>query len=239
MSGWLIGLLQSIFARFIWELLLATGVGGFIAGLKARKETWAGPVLYGLTAFALIFVIGFVLTGQAPLRGQSEEVNAENVEENLKVWADHLAMSLERQPPAEANFFSYLARVHSGDPIYVSRAKEKPGYIQLKATINLSPEHQALLVKLSKPESTKLINELGLEMTKLKMTAALDIAANGKGDPIQLGAVLQKAVPIPDLNEGSFASNFDDVVAAIAQIRAATNLWLGTQPYQTKQLGFQ
>jgi hypothetical protein len=232
--NWLLGLVQSIFARFIWELLLATGVGGLIAGLKVKKEKWAGPVLYGLTAFVLIFVLGFVLTGQAPLHGQPQEVSAENVEDNIKIWADHLAMSLERQPPSEPNFFSYLGRVHQGDPIEIFRAKEKPAYIQLKGALSsLSAEHRAAFAKLSEHDATNFLNQLNLDLTRLKMTVALGVVYDvAKRQPIDFSVAIQKAVPISNLNEGSFAEQFDEVNTAVAQVRAATNLGLGTQTFK-------
>ena len=235
MPNWLLGLVQSIFARFIWELLLATGVGGLIAGLKVKKEKWAGPVLYGLTAFALIFVLGYVLTGQAPLRGQSQEVNPENVEENIKVWADHLAMSLERQPPNDTKFFSYVGRVHNGDPVEIFRAKEKPGYLQFMATVNASPEHRAALAKLSERESAQFINQLNLEVARLRMTSDVGVSFNEKRELINLSVLLQKGVPIPDLNEGYFSVQFDDVTGAVAQVKAVVNFGLATD--MPKQLG--
>ncbi|HSZ02510.1 MAG TPA: DUF2299 family protein [Terriglobales bacterium] len=163
--GWL---WQGLVSNAVWELLiLAAGIA--MAILRKRESKWVGPVLYGIVTIASLVVIWFTFTGR-PLFSQtrSEVVTPENVEENLKTWADHLAMSLERQPPSEATFFSYIGRTGGPrDPINIFRAKEKPGYLQFRATINLAPEHQAALAKLSKQDSTKFLNELDLEMSRL------------------------------------------------------------------------
>jgi len=71
------------------------------------------------------------------------------------------------------------------------------------------------------------------------MSAGVALAANDKGEIMQLSAALQKAVPIPSLNEGYFAEQFDEMTSAVAQVRAAVNLALGTEqihmPPQLKQ----
>jgi hypothetical protein len=225
--GWL---WQGLVSNGVWELVIfAAGIA--VAILRKRDSKWVGPLLYGIVTVASLAVIWFTFTGRSLFStAHSAEVTPENVEENLKTWADHLAMSLERQAPSDTKFFAYIGRAGGPrDPVEISRVKEKPGYLQLNATISLSPEHQAALSKLSKQDSTKFINELGLEMARLKMGASLGIAANIKREPIQLTVALQKAVPISNLNEGYFAERFDEMTGAMAQVRAITNLALATQ----------
>ena len=223
-------LLHALVSRLVWEIILVAGGAGGLAYVRAKAPTAAPYFLYGIAGATCVAILIFTFTGRGFNSKSLAEVTPENVEENIKTWADHLAMSLERQNAPDGDFFSYVGRVHGGDPVEIFRAKEKSGYLQLKATIKLSREHEALLGKLSKHDSAQFLNGLSLEMARLRMSTSLEVAMNAKREPITVIATLQKAVPIANLNEGYFADSFDEVTEAVAEVRAAINLDLGTAP---------
>jgi hypothetical protein len=156
----------------------------------------------------------------------------ENIEENLKLWADHLAMSLLRQPLPNGDIFSYIGRVQgNNDPVEVFVAKEKPGYLQFKTVLDASPEHQAILAKLTEHNYAKVLNEIGMEISRLRMATGLSFPMDKTHHPIgPMTIFIQKGIPISDLNEGVFAKTFDEVTGATAQVRAAVNIALDTSP---------
>lgn len=235
LPSWMSSFLLWLFGNALWDFLFAVVIAGVIAYLRSKKEQWAGPALYGLAAFTLVLIVGFVLTGRPPLSPPPEGVTPENIEANIKTWADHLAMSLERQNAPDADFFSYLGRVHQDDPLEIFRAKEKPGYLQLRATLTLSPEHRAALAKLSERDATNFIDQLNLDVARFKMTVAMGVTFDARRQPLDISLLIQKAIPIHNLNEGFFADQFDEVTSAVHQVKAATNLGLGTQIFKLSQ----
>jgi hypothetical protein len=211
--------------------LLMAGGAAVLGYLRKKAPENAPVVAYSLFGAACIAILIFVITGHSLIsKKPPEEITLENAEEYIKVWADHLAMSLERQPPSDTKFFDYVGHVRNSDPVDISRGKEKPGYLQLAAQIALSPEHQAVLAKMSKQESTKFVDELGLELSRLKMGSSVGVNSDAAGNPIQLTILLQKAVPISNLNEGYFSQTFDEMTSAVAEVRAVTNLAMATSP---------
>jgi hypothetical protein len=223
-------LLHALLSRLAWELILIGGGATGLAYVKAKAPTIAPYFLYGIAGATCIAILIFTFTGR-PLNSNSPvEVTPENVEDNIKRWADNLGMSLERQNPTEEKFFFYIGRVHGGNAVEIFRAKEKLGYLQLAATINLSQQHRELLAKLPKPERNRLLNEVALEMSRQKMGGDLAVAIDAQQQQVVLTARLQKGVPIANLNEGYFADQFDEVARAVSQISAVINLELGTGP---------
>jgi len=148
LPDWVSSVLQEIFGHMLYELLLAALVAALITWLRSKASKWATPLLYGITTFTAVLIIGYVLTGQAVLSRQTK-ITAENVEANVKKWSEDLGMSIERTSRQDS-YFSYTLRLHNGDPIEVFRAKEKPGYLQFMSTISVAPEHQAVLGKLTR-----------------------------------------------------------------------------------------
>lgn len=207
--------------------------GAAVLGYLRKKAPENAPVVaYALFGAACIAILIFVITGRSLISKQPlDEVTGDNLEDHIKTWADHLALSLERQPPSEGKFFDYIARIHNADPVEICRVKEKPGYLQFIASIALGPQHQTVLAKMSKKESIKFVDELGLELSRVKMGSSIAFASDPKGGNLtQITTILQKAIPVSNLNEGYFSQNFDEVTNAIAEVRAITNLEMETSP---------
>jgi hypothetical protein len=115
-------------------------------------------------------------------------------------------------------------------PVDIFRAKEKPGYLQMKATLDFSREHQAALAKLSEHDFTQFLNQLGLEVARLRGISSDVAIAFDKTthQPRQATIIFARGVPIPNLNEGYFSSQCDEIAGAVEQIRAFVNMGLAT-----------
>jgi hypothetical protein len=98
MPDWGFELLQAIFGHLLYDLFLAAGVAGLIAYLKSKQSSWANPGLYGLSAFAAVLVISYVFVGHALLSKEQPLTTAENVENNIRVWADAFQFGVTKMP---------------------------------------------------------------------------------------------------------------------------------------------
>jgi hypothetical protein len=221
MDNWL---LQGLVNNLVWALLIATfGIG--MAILKKRDSKWVAPFLYGIVTVACLAVIGFTFTGRSLFSSPPLEITPENIESNLKTWTNNLAITLTRTTIPES-YFGYVAILRGADPVQLFRSKDKPGYLQFRATIAFSPEHLVAMSKLSDAQTLKVTQELFLEVARLRMGSTLTSLTGPGGKPFQTEVVLQKGVTIPTLNEALFAESFDDMTRATALVRAATNLAL-------------
>jgi hypothetical protein len=110
---WLTGVLQGIFGSILYDLLLAGMVAALLAYLKAKKERLAGPALYGLVGFTMVMVIAIALTGHALLSKETPQTTLENVEANIKTWAETFSLGIQKQ--TDINFtFIYAISLPSG-----------------------------------------------------------------------------------------------------------------------------
>jgi hypothetical protein len=121
-------LLQNLISNWIWAVIMAS-VGAIFAWLKHKDVRWLPVLSYGLGGCALAAVIIYTLTGRAILSTVQPQTTSENVENNIKKWADSLGLGTARMPPQSLPigdvYFSYVVTLQSGNPLWVFRAKEK------------------------------------------------------------------------------------------------------------------
>lgn len=228
MNNWLV---QGLISNLVWEILIV-GAGIAMAILRKRDSKLVAPVLYGIVTVACLLVMWFTITGRSLLSHPVEETTADNIEGKVKLWSDDLAISLERTD-LQGSYFSYTARLHGSDPVEIFRAKEKPGYLQFQSHISFSPEHQAILAKMSKADFDRATQEVALEVSRISISYAIgEMEQNGK--PIQTMIGLGKGVPIPSLNEAAFGDTFDEMTRTVVLVRAATNVILSSRPQAAK-----
>jgi hypothetical protein len=120
-------ILQSLFSRALWEIILIVGGGTVIGIVKARWPDYAPRVLYGVAGAACIAIILFTLTGHAILSKYQPEITQDNAEVIIKQWADSLGMGVSRprEGPSLVNtvFFYDAVALHKGTQVMVARAK--------------------------------------------------------------------------------------------------------------------
>ncbi len=215
MRDWMLGLIQGIFASLLAELLLALGVAALIAYLRAKRERWAGPALYGLAAFAMVFVIGFTITGRAPLSKPQPETTSENVESNIRAWSDDLGLGVTKQQPGSDADFLYMITLHSGRPVFVGRVKKREGYLQFTGTVTVSKLHQDLIAKLSPSQQNRFTEELLVELARSRIGYSISppVVTLVKSSPITAG-----------FSEASFAGYLDELDSTLALCQEAIPL---------------
>jgi hypothetical protein len=210
MSDWVHGVLQAIFGSLLYELLLATAVAALMTWLKSKQSRWATPLLYGVSAFAAVLLISYVLVGRGLLSKEQPETTPENVETNIRSWADNLGLGVAKQESGADNYFLYLIALHSGRVVYVGRTKSRPNYIQFQSNVTVSKEHQELLSKLSEERRNMVIQETLLELARSRIGYEIP-------GPKFTVVMLTKSVPITSgLTEATFGGYLDEMDSAMA-----------------------
>jgi Uncharacterized conserved protein (DUF2299) len=218
MPDWVYAFLEAVFAHLLWELLLALGMAGLIAYLKATKDKWAGPVLYGLSGFVLVFILGFTLTGHAPLSKEQPQTTSENVETNIKTWVDEFALGILKQSDPDA-IFEYMVTLHNGTFVRITRTKEKDTYLTFSERLTVSPADKAVLTSLPVEEQKQIREALELEAARQKMANSIE------GFPVVEALVLSKSIPITNnLTDVTFANYVDEMDSANVACRDALRL---------------
>lgn len=225
---------EGLLSHALYALLIFAG-GAVLAAIKLKWPNYAEPARYGLIGAACVAVVLFALLGRGIISSPRPEITPNNIEQNLKLWADHLSVTLERQDISD-RYFSYIARFHGGDPVEVFRVKDRPEYLQFVASIDFAPQHQAIFAALSKAQQDKVTQELTLTLNQLRMGTIMGSLTAPTGQALQTKIVLQKGIPIENMSQGVFVDSFDDMTRAVASARAAVSLDLAqAQAEESKQ----
>lgn len=208
---------QNLLAQWVWWLLTIAG-GVVLAILKKRAPSWASPALYGLGGSALIAVVILALGNLSSLP-QQERVTPANVEAHVRSWCDALGLAIKRQPVEADSYFSFAVTLNSGNVITVNRIRERDRYIIFRGGVTVSPDHAAIIGKLSDEQRIRLTDELTLELARSKLGFTI-------GTPIRR-VLLAKSVPIGNgLTEDVFAGYLDEIDSGILLVREAFRLAL-------------
>ena len=217
MGDFLYGALQAIFGSLVWDLVLASLVAAVITYLRKTQSTWATPLLYFVLSFMGVFVIAFTLTGKALLLRERPQTTPENVESNIKAWADKFSLGIQKGTDNKFSFV-YSIALPSGRMVLVGRPKEREGYLQFQGNMQLSPEHEAAVKKISSAQQVRISDEISLELARSKIGWAV------VGAPFK-GIVVSKAIPITsNLTEDSFIASLDEMDSSILLAREAIRL---------------
>ena len=206
---------QGLLTNGLWALLLFGG-GIVVAILRAKKQAWATPVLYGIGTVVCLAVIVFTFTGRPVFSKPLTEES--NIEEKIKDWSAHLGFALQPAAPAQEPSFAYRLIIPNGDNIIVVRdATSRPQYIQAQSSIVLTPEQSTALSKLTKDEQDAVTQEVQLELSRTTTSFIL------AGVPLQ-SIGLNRPVPIAGLTETSFTQALDQLDNTIHMVQAIVPL---------------
>ena len=141
---WAQGIITSVAAT-----ILCIGGATALTWIKNKWPKYGGLALYWFASAACLAVLWFAFTGHVPFAKVQQEVTAENIEANIKLWSENLGLAFTKANVPDS-YFAYTITTHTGTPIQVFRPqKEKPAYIQFIATLTLSAEHQAVMKTLT------------------------------------------------------------------------------------------
>jgi hypothetical protein len=222
---------QHLFSGFTLELLLVLGGGAVLGYVKRKLPEHASTLLYGAAGATCVAILIFTFTGRAILaKAPPDPITPENVEENVKQWAGNMGMNIGPATMPDSYFAYQLSLPSAPDvPVIVFRGHEKPSYLQFRSAISVSPEHQAAFSKMSQPQVDRIMEQIDLEIgqANLGCTFAQLSAVNSQlHKTIMTGAVLQRGVPIQNLNEQYFTDTFDALTRGISLVRTSVKLAL-------------
>lgn len=227
---------QGIISNGIYALLILGG-GFVLAWLKIKWPSYAVPAMYAFVGTACIAVILFTFTGRGLFAKHPLEITPENLEENVRKWVDGAGQGIAKMPPAMTHDldFGIVVTLNSGNQIQVFHGKDKSGFLQMQTPLVLSPEHLAMLSRLSKEQADEAIEEITLEMNRSRIgfvmqtaTAPPLIAPVTTTTPsiFQQTILVTKPIAITDLNEGRFVGQINEIDSEIGVVRGITDLTL-------------
>jgi hypothetical protein len=215
--NWFWGLLQGFFGSALYDLLLAGVVAALLAYLKAKKERLTGPVAYGVAGFTMVMIIAYTLAGHAIAFTQQPQTTPENIEANVKAWADDLGLGVQTQSDPAATFLLRIV-LHNGRVVAIGQPKERPKYIQYQAQVAMDADGQAFFAKLPPDQAEQIVDEVDLELARSGMGYEF------VNTPI-IGVILKKVVLISNsFTEETLTSDLEQMDSAVAIAREAIRL---------------
>jgi hypothetical protein len=206
---------QNLFSTFVAELLLVIGGAAILGYVKKKLPEHAPTIAYVAFGATCVAILLFTFTGRPIFSKAPREITPENVEENVKLWADHLGMNIGPANEPDTYFAHTLSLPTLSQPVEVFRSmKEKPAYLQFKAVINVSLEHQMAFSKMSQDAVNRIGEQLSLDIGRANLGCAFGemLAVNNQEHKTVIaGAFLQRGVLIENLNEVSFTDTFDQL----------------------------
>jgi hypothetical protein len=160
---------QALVSQLAWEILCMLGMGALLTLLKRKWPEYANSVLFGLVGATCVAVLWFTFTGKAFLAKAQPETTPENIDANIRSWADALGIGIQRQPTTPQTYFTYLITLRNGTQIVVARPMTDPGRLQFTESIFATPLLKDMMAKLSNEQASTATVELELELARLNI----------------------------------------------------------------------
>jgi hypothetical protein len=209
---------QNLLTNVVWVVLSLAGAT-VLGILRAKKPAAAAPILYGVGGLACLFVIFFTATGHSVF--SPTPTSQANIEENVKKWVSNFGYGSQSVPPPTPDCdFAYQITPTVGVPIEVFRDKKsRPSYLQIETLIAVSPEHEAILSRITPAQALGVIEETEAEILRRRMAFAM----SGQNANHVQSITIIKSLPVEGLSQTGFGDGFDDVETAASLTR---NLFL-------------
>jgi hypothetical protein len=229
-NNWLLGLLQGIFGSVVYDLVLAGAVAGLLAILKAKRPTWAPPALYGVMGLTCVFVSIYAFTGRALLFKEHPETTIDNIESNVRTWADGFQLGV-RKLDDPTSYFTYSVEMVSQNKCYVARRKAKDHYVLIQCNIDIDPRVYEPMKKLRPEQIHDIYHAVNFELARLRLGYEVIPDANLTWDtPIKFMKI-SKLIPISTaLTEIVFVEAMQEMDNEITVAKEALRMKLLTYP---------
>jgi hypothetical protein len=230
---------QNLFSWLVVEVILVAGGAAAFGYIKRKLPEQAPTLAYAAFGAICVSILIFTFTGRGVFsKTPPSPVTSENVEQNIKVWAEHLGMSIGPANEGNSYFAHTLTLGANTQAVEVFRSNEKPGYLQFKAIITVAPEQQAAFAKMSQDQVGHVVEQINLEVARANLgcTFGQVTAVNDQlHQTIIGGAFLQRGVPIQNLSESYFGDTFDQVTRGSAIVSSSIRLAMPPSPDTSKQ----
>jgi hypothetical protein len=220
MKDALYAILLWLAGNILWDLVLIGFCSSIIAYIAKKKAEWAAPALYFVITACCIFVIQYTLIGKPLLSHEQPQTTTENIESNIKVWADKFSLGIQKEKDDRFSF-AYIISLPSGRLALVGCLKEREGYLQFQGKTTVTPEQEVILKKFSPSQIEHLTDEISIEMARSRINWW---AVN---ESFEKGIIVAKAIPITsNLTEDVFGTTLDDIDHSMLLAREAIRLAL-------------
>lgn len=232
---------QNLFSTLVWEILLVIGGATVLGYLKRNAPDQAPTIAYSVFGATCVAILLFTFTGRGLLSRRPPEVTAENLEENIRKWAENNGLSIAKVSSTVTGqnvYFGFVITLPSRNQIMVFRGKEKSTFIQMQSPLVLSQEHLTMLNKLSKEQADDAIEEVTLEMNRARIgfimamqTALIPPMIGGTAPttkPSMFGQtiIVSKTLAMTEANEVNLLDKLNQIDSEVGIVRGITDLTL-------------
>src|SRR5579859_886880 len=216
---------QNLFSNVVWEILLVIGGATLLGYVKSKVPDHAPTIAYAVFGATCVAILLFTITGRGIISKRPPEVTAENIEENIKKWTENNGLSIAKVSSSvlagQNADFGFMVTLDSKNQILVFRGKEKSSFIQIQSQLMLSPEHLAILNKLTKEQADDAIEEVTLEMNRARIGYIMQMAlappmmsgptATTKAPMFGQTILVTKPLAMTAANEVTFMENLNQI----------------------------
>jgi hypothetical protein len=226
---------QNLLSSAVWEVLLVIGGAAALGYVKRKVPEHAATIAYAAFGATCVAILIFTFTGHGLLSKRRPAITSDNIELNVRQWADDLGLGVTRmQPlPNQEMQFGLVVTPADGNPIMVFRGvKEKPGFLQMQCALTLSPEHLAMLSKLSKQQADDAIRDIKFEMDRSRIGYVMQTASgitSGQATTtmpsiVEQTIIVTKPLAITDdLSEAAFGERINELDSEVGIVKGATD----------------
>jgi hypothetical protein len=202
---WLQDIWQSLLKDWIKYGVAAVG-GVIITWARSKNWRWATPVLYGLLAFAAIYILLGGWSKPAQLTSTSPQV-----ETNIRKWLDNFHLRVQKVPENDS-YFTFIIQTPNGQHVKITRSKtDQDQYITFNGAVVISADDQVKLKTLPTQKQRQLQYELIMELTRQKISNSINFPENV--------VVVETRAPIIELTEAKLIEQINDIDYAVALVR--------------------
>ena len=201
-------------------------IGGLVIGwIKVRWPMYGDAILTAVLAAAGFAIILFTVTGRPIFSAHKPQTSENNVEENVKAWADKVGLGMKDISQSAKNDAYFLLEITlvNGNHVQVGRFKEKERehYLGFLVPLELRPTQEIVFDKFSDAQKNRLKNQIILELGRARIGYSISLGSS----PRQI--ILKKAIPISsNLAQDTFLATLDEMDSAISVVGAVANLEL-------------
>jgi hypothetical protein len=205
--------MDSSIESVVWNLvasLIGKAVGlivtsGAMSLLWAKRQKIAGPVLVFLFTATCITFFFFGATGRGLFSTRAPETTPENIQENVRKWADTFGWAIQKEQSNSDNWGFTISKSNSSPHIGVSVPKQFPKYLDLTNVLIFTADQRKFLASLN-PQDTQSVQE-DITIALAQMRVSYTFLGNGSSpDALRI----EESIAItPELTEAAFIEHFD------------------------------
>src|ERR1039458_7613493 len=102
--------------------LILLGVPSLLTWIKTRWPQHGELVRYWMTTAAALAILIYATTGYVPFKKHEIKTTPDNIQENVKLWAEHLGMNIGPANEPDSYFAYTLSIPNTSQPVEIFRS---------------------------------------------------------------------------------------------------------------------